>query len=251
MALDVERYLARIGLTEAPPIDVGGLETLQRAHLTSVPFENLDVFARRGVRTDLEWSVPKVVERQRGGWCFELNGAFGGLLDALGFQVEQWPAVVLPSPGADEPTHLVLVVRLGSAAYLVDVGFGDSFIRPLRLDTEARQDGGSGWFQIIGDGRTRTLSVLGAGDTLSPQYRTGPNQWSLSEFNQASERLQTDHTLKWTKSRFATRLIDGGPDRVTLLEDRIRFRRDGAWIEEPIGDEEWASALNQWFGLTL
>jgi arylamine N-acetyltransferase len=45
----VARYLARIALSEAPPVDICGLEILQRAHLTAVPFENLDVYARRGV----------------------------------------------------------------------------------------------------------------------------------------------------------------------------------------------------------
>ena len=81
------RYLDRIGLSEAPPVDVDGLEILQRAHLTEVPFENLDVHAGRGVGTGLGWSLPKIVDRRRGGWCFELNGAFSGLLRDLGFEV--------------------------------------------------------------------------------------------------------------------------------------------------------------------
>ena len=72
-----ERYLARIGLdAQIGPPSVDLLAALQLAHLIRVPFENLHAFHHRGVRTDVEWSYAKVVEQQRGGWCFELNGAF-------------------------------------------------------------------------------------------------------------------------------------------------------------------------------
>ena len=64
------------------------LAASQLAHLTQVPFENLHVFHRRGVRTDTDWSYPKIVEQRRGGWCFELNGCFGALLRAVGFTVD-------------------------------------------------------------------------------------------------------------------------------------------------------------------
>lgn len=91
--------------------------------MTTVPFENLDVHARRGVGTGLDWTVPKIVERRRGGWCFELNGAFSRLLNALGFTVRQLGATVLRSPASSEPGHLTLEVTLDEL-YLVDVGFG-------------------------------------------------------------------------------------------------------------------------------
>ena len=66
-------YMARIGMGEPVARSVDGLERLQRAHLTRVPFDSLDVFAGREVRTDIGWSVPKIVDRGRGGWCYELE----------------------------------------------------------------------------------------------------------------------------------------------------------------------------------
>jgi len=243
---DTLRYLARIGLSEAPPVDLGGLETLQRAHLTAVPFENLDVYARSGVQTGLDWSLPKIVERHRGGWCFELNGAFSSLLTALGFEVRRLGAIVLLPPVSNEPSHLTLEVTL-DLPYLVDVGFGDTFIKPLRLDLDARQDGGSGEFVIGTDGQVRTLFEVEDGGSLMAQYRFGRTDWAMEDFDAASERLQSEPGLSWTESRFATRLLGGGPDRVTLLSDRIKFRRDGEWREEPIAADEWAGTLEHWF----
>ena len=243
------RYLERIGLSETPPLDVFGLEILQRAHMTAVPFENLDVFARRGVETGLDWSIPKVVDRRRGGWCFELNGAFSALLADLGFEVKRLSGTVLLPNSSDDPSHLALEVDLGDA-YLVDVGFGDSFIRPLLLDSDGVQDGGSDGFVIEHDGDERTLCRVGRNGLHEELYRFDRTGWDFTDFDDASHRLQTVPGLSWTRARFATRLLDGGPDRVTLLEDRIKFRRNGEWTQEPVTADEWESLLDRWFGLT-
>jgi arylamine N-acetyltransferase len=64
------------------------LTELQAAHLVHVPFENLHVFYRVGVRVDVEWSFREIVEQRRGGWCFELNGCFAELLRRLGYAVD-------------------------------------------------------------------------------------------------------------------------------------------------------------------
>jgi N-hydroxyarylamine O-acetyltransferase len=246
----VASYLTHIGLSERPPLDLVGLEALQRAHLTTVPFENLDVYARRGVETGLDWSVPKIVERRRGGWCFELNGAFSSLLSAMGFSVRRLGATVLLSPASNDPSHLTLEVML-EEPYLVDVGFGDTFIKPLRLGSDEMQDGLSGEFVISTEGEFRTLSQIQDDGTLEKQYRFGPEEWALADFDEASERLQTEPGLSWTRSYFATRLLDRGPDRVTLLDDRIKFRRDGVWSEEPVAARDWANELDRWFCMTL
>lgn len=246
--MDVDAYLELLGLTGQVAPDLDNLEKLQRAHLSVVPFENLDVFARRGVRTDDLWSTTKIVERRRGGWCFELNGAFAALLEALGYEVTRHAATVLFSE-TDIPTHLTLEVGL-DRPYLVDVGFGDSFIRPLPLDSEGPHDGGSGSFGFTFDGKLTTLVAFGDDGVPEPQYRFDPTPRRPEDFEEASLRLQTQAGLQWTKTRFATRLIDGGPDRVTLLEGRLRQRRDGVWSETTIDDREWDELLGEWFGLT-
>lgn len=247
--VDVAAYLSRIGVSTPVGLTVGDLERLQRAHLTTVPFENLDVYHRRGVDTGADWSVPKIVDRGRGGWCFELNGAFAALLEALGFTVKRLGATVLGGRQvSDIPTHLSLEVAL-DRPYLVDVGFGDSFIRPLPLDGKGPHDGGVGDYGFVFDGEVTTLVALENG-VPSPQYRFGPADYRSADFDVASHRLQTTQGLQWTSTLFATRLLDGGPDRVTLLHDRIRFRRNGAWSEEPVPAGDWDAALNEWFRLT-
>lgn len=247
--MDQIAYLDRIGLSAPLQPDLVTLERLQRAHLTAVPFENLDVYERREVRTDVEWSVTKVVERRRGGWCFELNGAFAALLSHLGFEVSRLAATVLYGETSPMPTHLAIEVQL-DRPYLVDVGFGDSFIRPLPLDSEGPHDGGTGRYGFVFDGGSTTLVSWQDDDTMVPHYRFDRHPHQLSDFEGASTHLRTHPGLQWTRSRFATRLLDGGPDRVTLLSDRLKLRRGDVWEEHPVHADDWERLLAKWFGLT-
>ena len=66
--LDLEAYLARIGLRGRP-----GVAALHRAHVTTIPFENRD--PRRGIPVSLELEdlERKLVDQRRGGYCFEQN----------------------------------------------------------------------------------------------------------------------------------------------------------------------------------
>lgn len=246
--VNVDAYLDRLGVDDAVEISVKGLERLQRAHLTRVPFENLDVFYRRGVHTNKEWSLSKIIDRGRGGWCYELNGAFAELLDHLGFSVKRLGATVLP-PNSSVPDHLTVEVTL-DRPYLVDVGFGDSFISPLALDSEGPHDGGTGMYRFHFDGDVTTLASEGPGGA-EPQYRFGAQPFTAEDFEAPSHRLQTDPGLRWTQNPFATRLLDGGPDRVTLLSDRIKLRQGGEWTEQPVtAGDDWVRALNKWFNMT-
>lgn len=247
--MDTERYLARIGLASPPSTDLEGLEILQRAHLTAVPFENLHIYQRKPVRTAVDWSIPKIVDEGRGGWCFELNGAFAALLADLGFSARRLAATVLYGNPSPIPTHLTIEVILDSP-YLVDVGFGDSFIRPLPLDSTGPHDGGTGEYGFTVDGGITTLISDDDGETTE-HYRFDRTPRALADFEEASVYLQTQPGLQWTESPFATRLLDGGPDRVTLLHDRIKFRRNGSWTEEPVPEEDWTARLQEWFGIRL
>ena len=249
MTATVEQYLDRISYSGPTEVSYDTLASLQRHHLTTVPFENLHVFQRVGVRTDLDWSLDKVVHQRRGGWCFELNGAFGWLLEQLGFSVTRLGAAVLLAGPTKVIDHLTIEVMLDEP-WLVDVGFGDSFIRPLRLNDQGEQDGGTGTFQFIPSPQGTTLSQHEDG-VPAARYRFKRTSHELADFDPASHRLQTDPELHWQQAPFATRLLAGGPDRVTLLADRLKFRRAGEVDETPVAPEDWAALASEWFGLTV
>lgn len=132
-------YLERIGYTGATRPDMNTVRGLHRAHVCAVPFENLDVQLGRPLTTDVEDAYDKIVERRRGGWCYEQNGLFGWALGQIGFDVTRVAAAVMRADRGDvsEANHLALLVRLPDTdeTWLADVGFGGSLLEPVRLET--------------------------------------------------------------------------------------------------------------------
>lgn len=133
--IDVTGYLARIGHGGPVRVDTDTLVALHRAHLATVPYENIDIQLGRPVSLDPAALADKIVRRRRGGFCFELNGAFGLLLREIGFTVRFVRCAV--HADRDGPAawgnHLALLVSTPDGWLLADVGFGDGFLSPLPL----------------------------------------------------------------------------------------------------------------------
>jgi N-hydroxyarylamine O-acetyltransferase len=252
MTLDdeqVDAYLKRIGIADRPTtVDADTLETLMRAHLTAVAFENIDVYNGTPVHTDPARSFDKVVTRGRGGWCFELNGSFAILLEALGFPVLRLGAAVLLGGPTTVVDHLTLEVNLDQA-YLVDVGFGDSFCRPLLLNRRGAQDGGTDTFEFMPSPEGVTLVRNDDDGVPRPQYRFRRVGLTMGDLDGASQRLQADKTMNWHQRAFATRYLDGGPDRVTLMGNDLKLDRGGQRTESEVGDDRWPDVLAEWFDM--
>jgi len=132
---DVSAYLARINYSGSTVPTCETLRSLHHAHLLTVPFENLDIGLGRPIVLDEDALVRKIVERRRGGFCYELNGAFAALLQAMGFRVSLLSARVSREAGGESPEfdHLTLRVDL-KHPWLADVGFGELFLEPLRIE---------------------------------------------------------------------------------------------------------------------
>src|SRR5579863_765040 len=101
--LNVSAYLARIGYAGSTAPTVETLRALHHTHLLTVPFENLDIALGRAIALDEDALVRKLVEQRRGGFCYELNGAFAALLRALGFRVTLLAARVSRESGGESP----------------------------------------------------------------------------------------------------------------------------------------------------
>jgi len=133
---DLDAILERIGLDTAPAPTLAGLDTLQRAFVTHVPFEVLAIHLGELEPLDLERVAQRVLTGGRGGYCFELNGLFAWLLEQLGFAVERRESVVGPreATAAGLTNHLGLVVTATDASpRLAEVGFGHGPLHSVPL----------------------------------------------------------------------------------------------------------------------
>lgn len=234
------------------PPSVELLGALQLAHLIHVPFENLHVFHARGVRTDLDWSYPKIVEQQRGGWCFEVNGCCGALLRAIGFDLDYISCQVWNEPGEWGPQldHLGLVVRLDGERWFVDVGFGDNCLVPLPL-VGGEYSGLPRRARIEIDADAFVLSELMPDEGWVKQLRGSFRPAALAEFTPRSEYLKSAPDLSWSTKPFATRALDGDGSRITLRRDLLRVRAgSGVFVDSPVAEAEWSDLLAEHFGLS-
>lgn len=127
-------YLERVGWTAPVVPDLATLSALQRAHVEAIPFENLDVQFGRPPGRDPEAIFAKLVNARRGGWCYEMNGLFGRMLEEIGFAVTPLSAGVMRQVRGDFAlgSHLCLMVSL-DRDYLVDVGFGATLPEPMPI----------------------------------------------------------------------------------------------------------------------
>jgi N-hydroxyarylamine O-acetyltransferase len=155
---DLEAYLERIGLGGRPSIS-----EVHRAHIHSIPFENLD--PQRGIPVSLavEDLERKLVSGRRGGYCFEQNLLLKAALEALGAEVELFLARVRlgAEAGVVRPrTHLVLGVRADGVLWHADVGFGSaSLLEPLPFGANGEYEQ-SGWrFRVVEEGRELVLQL--------------------------------------------------------------------------------------------
>ncbi len=137
LLIDIATYLDRIRFSQEPIVDLHCLKQLHRHHVFHVPFENLDVHLRKEISLEPVDLFEKIVRRQRGGYCFELNGLFQLLLEALGFQVYSTAARVLFGTETIPPqSHRLLIVTVDGEDWIADVGFGAfGLIEPIPLKT--------------------------------------------------------------------------------------------------------------------
>jgi arylamine N-acetyltransferase len=141
-AIDLAGYCSRIGYDGPREATVDTLHAIVAAHNRSIPFENLDPLLGIPV-ADLSAAAlnDKLVQRRRGGYCFEQNGLMGYVLDELGFGVERLAGRVLwmnTSESLPAQTHQVLSVTVPgvNGPFLVDVGFGgQTLTSPIRLES--------------------------------------------------------------------------------------------------------------------
>lgn len=181
-SMDIQKYLQRIGYTGSLKCSERVLADLHTSHVRSIPFENIDVQNNVPIILSLNALFEKVINRQRGGFCYELNYLFYGLLNNLGFEVDMISSRIYNKLGVKGPEydHMSLVVKL-KENWLVDVGFGNLFIRPIPIIDEAKCEDQGGKFKInkIED-KVYLLSVSKIENVFEKKY----------EFNLAPRRIE-------------------------------------------------------------
>ncbi|WP_051837157.1 arylamine N-acetyltransferase family protein [Streptomyces sp. NRRL WC-3742] len=250
--IDVDGYLAVLGVDRPKAPDAEALSALHRAHVERVPYENLDIHLGRPTGIGAAECVDRIV-RGRGGYCFHLNGAFAALLTALGYEVTLHRAGVqgtLADPPNVGGEHLGLTVRLDGERWLVDVALAGGLYEPVPLREGpyvqapftvalAPSEVAPGGWRFLHDGRAPFTAIDFA-----------PQPVELASFAEKHEHLSTSPESGFVRVLTAQLRDAKG---LFVLRSRLLRRIDAAGTEERIIDspEEFEDVLAEVFRIDL
>jgi len=247
--VDLEPYLRRIEYDGPRTPSAAVLRGLHRQHLFTVPFENLDIPLKTPIRLERQLIYEKIVVRRRGGFCYELNGLFYELLTGLGFKVVMLSARVRRENGGFGPEfdHMLLKVEL-EEPWLVDVGFGDSFVNPVLFRSGSGDEiNGHRYLVATADDEWELLRQDGQGQVALYRFRDVPRQ--LSDYEEMCLFHQTAPESHFTKSWICSKATPEG--RITLANMRLIITRDGLREENVLTQAEVRRCLRDQLGIQL
>lgn len=251
--LNVEGYLNRINVNQSYQPTLAYLKQLHRSHLFAIPFENLDIHHGRKIMLDVQRTYKKVIEEKRGGFCYELNGLFYHLLMQLKFDCKLISARVFREDGSLGPEfdHMAIVVRINGVQWLVDVGFGDSFIEPKRLEPYQSMLDYNRYFKFEQDPDDNFILLMSSeGVDYQQKYLFSLESREYIQFLEMCDYHQTDLESPFRKKKMITIATKSG--RITLTDQSLKASHLGDKTETTLlNQDEFYSKLEHHFGITL
>jgi N-hydroxyarylamine O-acetyltransferase len=241
--LDLDGYLKRIG------VDEPNLRSVMAGHLANIPFENVDAYIGRVPELDLASVQAKLVQRRRGGYCFEQNALYAAALERLGFDVTRLAARTRINTERVRPrTHMMLVVTVDGERWLTDVGYGSGLLEPMPLREHTMQQGA--WtFRLAYEDEQWVLK------SLAPQGWVDQYAFVIERLYPADYEMANHYTATWSRSAFVQRLITQARDeqehRSLLGTELTVSGPEGERGKQTLTPEETVEVLRDQFGVEL
>ena len=248
---NLDGYLARIGWNGPRAATFATLAGVLRAHMTRIPFENLDVLLGRGVRIDEESVYAKLVEASRGGYCFEHGILLQAGLVHLGFQpVAHTARVILFRPRSEAAlTHMFLTVRFGDETFVLDPGFGGHApLVPVPLEAADVREGRD-VHRMVDHGHERVLEAYVNG-AWTPLWSSTIEPAEPVDFVMGNHFVSTFPTSPFVTTLMLRAITTTA--RVSVANRALIRRREGQDERHVIDDRAaLRSILNEEFGFDL
>jgi len=226
--MELTSYLERINYNKVLKVNQETLFQLHQSHLYHVPFEDLNIQYGIPIKLGLEDLYQKVVKKNRGGFCYELNGLFNWLLQDIGFQTTIIAAKVINKEGKIGPPfdHAALIVNL-EKRWLVDVGYGgDSFIIPKELILDVVQKDVHAYYKFTEHNETEwSLMHSEDGENFKTQYIFSFEVQQLESFKPECNRKQTQPDSHFMLNFICTKATPTG--RISMINDKFIIKGNG------------------------
>lgn len=177
----ISGYLDRIDYHGSTAPCAETLCALHRAHISHVPFENLELLGEHfEPNLDRNFLFDRIVTRRHGGVCYELNTAFYSLLTAMGFDAYQISGSV--QPGENLFSHVATLVCFPEGRWLVDVGFGDAYLPPVQIRPEPTTVDGIDYYLSFTDDTTAEVMRRRPGQPEERMYTMVMTPRAMSDY---------------------------------------------------------------------
>ena len=250
-SIDIEPYLKRLAVYQELP-SINYLRQLHRYHLRIFPFENLDVHFRHLIALDVQKIYDKLIYSKRGGFCYELNLLFYHLLIHVGYEAHLISARVRNEENKkheDEYDHMAILVKIQEDIFLCDVGFGNSFLYPKKLEWNSLQMDYDQYFKFTTDPDDNIiLSRSDDGSDFKELYQFQPKLREPIEFIDRCNYHQTDPNSRFVGQKIITKLTTYG--RVHLTDSLLRIVEKGeTTTEEVLNEDAFYAKMEEHFGI--
>jgi N-hydroxyarylamine O-acetyltransferase len=251
-------FRQRIGLSKEDVITFGTLGQLLERIAITIPFENLNVIAKTPININEDNLVNKILVRNEGGLCYELNTILYYFLRENGFDVQIARAIVYDQHAgrfaAIGRTHVIVLLEQDQQAYVVDTGFGGNLpLRPVPLSGETVSS-------YNGEFRISELNSEHGNYMMEMKLKHKDTEWKngyaffshqpikdISEMNEVQKLINESPLSSLNKAPLITRLTEDG--NITLTDTTLTKWENGNLTKQNIQPDQFTQLAHQHFNI--
>lgn len=249
-------FRKRIDLTESQIITFDDLDQVLTKTALNIPFENICIMNKNTSEITKESLIQKILIKNEGGLCYELNALLYFFLIENGFKANLVSGVVYDPVNSEYQnigrTHITILLLHEGQTYLIDTGFGANLpLKPVPLNGDK---------VISNNGEFRIKKEKTAfGDYIlemklkhkDPEWRIGYAFDSertikdISDLNEIQTIIKEHEKSPFNKNPLITKLTIEG--NVTLTNKSFTQWKNGTVLKEDIENEKFNWLLKKIF----
>ncbi|TLS36959.1 arylamine N-acetyltransferase family protein [Pseudalkalibacillus caeni] len=251
-------FRERIGLSKNKTITFNNLPEVLNNAAMEIPFENLNVLEDQADEITKENLITKILTKNQGGLCYDLNAILYLFLLENGFNVSLIRGVTYDSSNQRwntiGKTHVAIILNHKEQSYIIDTGFGTNLpLKPVPFNGEIVTSK-NGAFRVEGVDTEHGdyiffMKLYQKENEWKPGYVFDASEAmkNVSTLNEVQEVIRKHPDSPFNKRPLATRLTDRG--NITLTGTSFTEWVDGKVKKENIDKRQFTEMLQKHFGI--